>query len=93
MVWERVHVDNHPCCACAIYDFKKMGIKSLEIVGRGNPTERKVKDIAFLKSLVTALDSNISKQEFRNIAMGLYSETYNRPCREHMCYFPSVMKG
>jgi putative protease len=92
-VWEKVHVDDHPCGACAIYEFKEMGIKSLKIVGRGNPTERKVKDIAFLKSLVTALDSNISKQEFRNIAMELYSETYGRPCREHMCYFPSVMKG
>ena len=92
-VWEKVHVDDHPCGACAIYEFKEMGIKSLKIVGRGNPTERKVKDIAFLKSLVTALDSNISKQEFRNIAMGLYSETYDRACREHMCYFPSVMKG
>ncbi len=92
-VWERVHVDDHPCGACAMYEFYEMGIKSLKIVGRGNPTERKIKDIVFLKSLVSALDSGVSKTDFRNKSQSLYKETYDRPCREHMCYFPSVMKG
>lgn len=92
-VWERVHVDDHPCGACAMYEFKEMGIKSLKIVGRGNPTERKVKDIIFLKSLVTALDGGISKQDFRKMSRDMYTVTYDRPCREHMCYFPSVMKS
>jgi U32 family peptidase len=91
-VWERVHVDDHPCGACAMYEFKEMGIKSLKIVGRGNPTERKVKDITFLKSLVTVLESGVSRDDFRNKSQSLYKETYNRPCREHMCYFPSVLK-
>jgi putative protease len=92
-VWERVHVDDHPCGACAMYEFKELGIKSLKIVGRGNPTERKVKDITFLKSLVAALDKGIAKQDFRKKARELYTVTYGRPCREHMCYFPSVMKN
>ena len=91
-VWESVHVDDHPCGACAMYEFKEMGIKSLKIVGRGNPLERKIKDISFLKNLVTALDSGVSKDDFRNKSKSLYKETYNRSCREHMCYFPSVMK-
>jgi hypothetical protein len=86
-------VDDHPCGACAMYEFKEMGIKSLKIVGRGNPLERKLKDITFLKSLVTVLDSGVSRDDFRNKSQRLYEETYNRPCREHMCYFPSVMKN
>jgi collagenase-like PrtC family protease len=92
-VWEKVHVDDHPCGACAMYEFNEMGIKSLKIVGRGNSMERKLKDIIFLKRLVTVLDSGVSRDDFRNKSQSLYKETYNRPCREHMCYFPSVMKG
>jgi len=92
-VWERVHVDDHPCGACALYEFKEMGIKSLKIVGRGNPPGRKLKDVVFLKHLVAALEENLPCQDFRKMARKLYQETYNRPCREYMCYFPSVMKN
>ena len=91
-VWEKVHVDDHPCGVCAMFELKEMGIKSLKIVGRGNPIERKLKDITFLKSLVTVLDSGVSRDDFRNKSQSLYKETYDRPCREHMCYFPSVLK-
>jgi putative protease len=92
-VWEKVHVDDHPCGVCAMFELKEMGIKSLKIVGRGNPIERKLMDITFLKSLVTVLDSGVSRDDFRNKSQSLYKETYERPCREHMCYFPSVMKN
>lgn len=92
-VWERVHVDDHPCGACALYEFREMGIKSLKIVGRGNPFDRKLKDVFFLKTLVTALEEDISKPDFREMARALYQETYDRSCREQMCYFPSVMKA
>ena len=91
-VWEKVHVDDHPCGVCAMLELKEMGIKSLKIVGRGNPIERKLKDITFLKSLVTVLDSGVSRDDFRNKSQSLYKETYDRPCRDHMCYFPSVLK-
>ncbi len=91
-VWEKVHVDDHPCGVCAMFELKEMGIKSLKIVGRGNPLERKLKDITFLKTLVDALDRGISEQEFKGISKDLYQTTYDRPCREHMCYFPSAMK-
>ncbi len=91
-VWEWVHVDDHPCGACALYEFKEMGIKSLKVVGRGNPIERKIKDIVFLKNLVSVLDEGILKQDFREKSRELYKSTYDRPCRKHMCYFPSVMR-
>jgi len=91
-IWERVHVDDHPCGACAMYEFAEMGISSCKIVGRGNPAARKIKDVVFLKSLLDFLsDVQPLRQDFRKKAQQLYSETYKRTCRRHMCYYPSVL--
>lgn len=91
-IWEKVHVDDHPCGACAMYEFREMGITGLKIVGRGNPLERKVKDVLFIKNLMDYLNGKTpSKEDFRGKAQNLYQETYRRPCRMHMCYYPSVM--
>lgn len=93
-IWQTVHVDDFPCGACASYEFTKIGITSLKIVGRGNPTERKIKDIAFLSSLLGYLKKNKpTKRKFRQQVRSLYTATYQRPCRPHMCYYPSVMMG
>ena len=91
-IWETIHVDDHPCGACALHEFNTMGITSLKIVGRGNPLERKIKDVSFLKTLVDCLHhAKPSKKEFRETARELYAQTYSRTCRMHMCYYPSVM--
>jgi len=91
-IWETIHVDDHPCGACALYEFSAMGITSLKIVGRGNPLERKLKDISFLKTLVDCLHhAKPAKKKFMLTARTLYARTYNRTCRRHMCYYPSVM--
>ena len=69
-----------------------MGITSLKIVGRGNPLERKLKDVSFLKTLVDCLHhAKPTKKKFRETARELYAQTYSRTCRMHMCYYPSVM--
>ena len=90
-IWERVHVDDHPCGACAMYEFQKLGIGSIKVVGRGNPLERKVLDVQFLKRLLDMLDGNISRTEFYQISRKLYQQTYKRQCRPYMCYYPEVM--
>jgi len=90
-IGERVHVDDHPCGACALYEFQELGIGSIKVVGRGNPVERKLRDVLFLKRLLSRLDQNPSRAEFRQISRKLYSETYNRQCRPHMCYYPEVL--
>jgi collagenase-like PrtC family protease len=92
-IWEKVHVDDHPCGACALLEFRDMGITSVKIVGRGNPVKRKVKDVMFLKHLLDCLnEENPSRNDFRGKARKLYKQTYKRPCRRHMCYFPEVMQ-
>jgi len=92
-IWETVHVDDHPCGACALYDLAKMGITAVKIVGRGNATERKVADVKFLKSLLDYLEREKPSQvAFRKVAQESYQKTYGRPCRQHLCYFPEIME-
>ena len=92
-VWETIHLDDYPCGACALYEFKEMKLTSLKIVGRGNTTERKKTDISFFQTLLTHIYKNKpSKSDFREFARNLYTKTYQRPCRSFMCHYPSVMK-
>ena len=92
-IWETVHVDDHPCGACALYEFREIGICGMKVVGRGNPLERKVKDVIFLRTLLDRLEKERpSLPEFRNSARELYQSTYSRSCRTHLCYYPEVME-
>ena len=91
-IWQTVHVDDYPCGACALYELKKMNITSVKIVGRGNPTARKITDIIFIRSLLNFLENEKpTKEQFRIKAQKLYRETYNRSCRIYMCYYPEVL--
>ncbi|MFC1591004.1 peptidase U32 family protein [Thermodesulfobacteriota bacterium] len=92
-IWETVHVDDHPCGACGLSELHAMGVGSIKIVGRGNPIERKVMDVAFFKALLDYFENNptAEQHEFRQFARTLYDETYKRACRRHMCYFPEVL--
>ena len=92
-IWEIVHLDDYPCAACAFYELNQMKITSLKIVGRGNLTKRKIKDVIFFKTLLTHLHHNRPGiSDFMSYAKHLYSRTYNRPCRPFMCHYPSVME-
>ncbi len=91
-IWEMVHVDDYPCGACALYELSQLNITSVKIVGRGNPTTRKIADLVFIRSLLTFLeDKKPSREEFRQVTRKLYSETYDRPCRVYLCYYPEVL--
>lgn len=92
-MWEKVHVDDYPCGACALSELKQAGVKSVKIVGRGNPAVRKKKDVCFIKRLISMLESGVTGREFRDNAAGLYQDIYSRQCRGYMCYYPSVMKS
>jgi putative protease len=92
-IWEIVHLDDYPCAACALFEFNEMNITSLKIVGRGNTTERKIKDVSFFRTLLHYLcHDRPGISDFRSYARKLYSKTYNRSCRPFMCHYPSVME-
>jgi putative protease len=91
-IWQTVHVDDYPCGACALFELDRMNITSVKIVGRGNLTFRKIADIIFIRSLLGFLkDNNLTDEQFHGVAQKLYRETYNRPCRVYMCYYPEVL--
>jgi len=91
-LWETAHVDDFPCGACAIYDLNQMNVTSAKIVGRGNPTVRKLADVRFVHTLLNYLETEQpGREEFYARARQLYTETYRRTCRTHLCYFPEGM--
>lgn len=90
-IWEYVHIDDFPCGACALFEFSEFGIKAVKIVGRGNDSERKLKDVKFFSMLKSLLNDGIDKVSFREETKRLYKEFYDRKCRYHMCYYPEAM--
>ncbi|MEM1562441.1 MAG: U32 family peptidase [Candidatus Bathyarchaeia archaeon] len=91
-VWERFHIDDRPCGACALYDFNEMNLGFVKIVGRGYPTPKKILDVTFIRTLLNYLyEKKPSREAFRLFAKSLYNRFYNRECRVIMCYYPEVM--
>jgi putative protease len=81
-----------PCGACALPAMKEAGIVSLKIVGRENPTYKKIRDVKFLNSMIKILNAlNLSADEYKKEARKQYREIYGADCRE-WCYFPEQTK-
>jgi len=80
------------CGACAMYDLKNIGIKSVKIVGRRNVTSKKIRDIKFLAELDRLLKKEkIKKSEFIEISKNLFKKTYRDSCTPLRCYYPSYI--
>jgi putative protease len=90
--WSALHIDDRPCGGCALYEFEEMGLTGVKIVGRDNAPEKKLKDVVFIRRLLTRLrESASSKKEFREYARELYKDEYKWPCLIFKCYYPSVL--
>jgi len=75
------------CGACALYDFRKMGVGSVKIVGRGYDTPKKMRDVTFIRSCIAYLEeSSRSRGDFERFVRERYEETYGLHCRE-LCYY------
>lgn len=90
-IWAGLHIDDRPCGACALYEFREMGIYGVKIVGRENAKSKKIKDTQFLKTVKDFLNNGLEKKAFREKVRKLYQETYKRPCIIFKCYYPSVL--
>lgn len=77
---------NH-CGACALYDFNEMGVNSVKIVGRQNPTTKKLKDVKFLKSLLNYLEQNPDRKDFYRKCIDDFARVYGHSCG-YRCYYP-----
>ena len=77
---------NH-CGACALYDFNKIGVNAVKIVGRQNPTKQKVKDVKFLKGLIDYLKKNPDRNSFYNKCKKDFTKIYGHRCEISQCYY------
>jgi hypothetical protein len=69
-----------------------MGVSAVKIVGRGNPTKRKVGDVGFLRMLIALLDGGgLEGGEFRKAARDLYRANYRKTCDSTNCYYPEML--
>lgn len=76
------------CGACSLYEFSKLHIDVVKIVGREFSIKRKIKDIKFISMLISKLESNsLSKNEYSSFAKALYVEIYGQECTESQCYY------
>jgi putative protease len=90
--WSALHIDDRPCGGCALHEFEEMGLAGVKIVGRDNAPEKKIKDVLFIRRLLTRLrEGNPLKKEFREYARAIYQEEYKWPCLIFKCYYPSVL--
>lgn len=78
-----------PCGGCAIPALEEAGIKSLKIVGRENPTYKKIMDVKFLRRMLDfwTNSKHCSQEDYRAEAMKAYKEIFGAPCRQ-WCYYP-----
>ena len=92
LIWSGLHIDDRPCGACALYEFKQIDLYGVKIVGRQNTKEKKIKDLTFLRTLLNFLsDEQPGKEAFRKYSRSLYQQTYQWPCLVFKCYYPSVL--
>ncbi len=75
-----------PCGVCHLYEFQKAGMHSIKIIGRSNPTSKKLKDVKFLKASLDFLSHEPSQEDFVNFVKEKYREIYRFPCGE-LCYY------
>ncbi len=92
LIWSALHIDDRPCGACALHEFQQIGLYGVKIVGRQNTKEKKIKDLTFLRTLLTFLsEKHPDKETFRKFSRNLYQQTYQWPCLVFKCYYPSVL--
>lgn len=75
------------CGACALYDFNKSGVDGIKIVGRGNPTEKKIKDVRFFNALLELVKKCKDKSSFESKAKERYKKFYSYSCTPKNCYY------
>ena len=73
------------CGACYLKHFEQIGVRSVKIVGREFSTERKLKDISFIRSCLQNI-GNPEKEYFEYVHKK-YKEVYGVECNHSQCYY------
>ncbi len=74
------------CAACSLFNFQGYHLNSLKIVGRDRSTEKKIKDVTFLKRVREACGAHENRETFSAAVQNIYKEIYKADCMKQ-CYF------
>jgi hypothetical protein len=77
---------NGPCGLCAIWDFCRIGVDCLKIVGREAHPHRKLLSLQLVNSVVQAVSEGRTIEDARGFARGL-RETPDLCDSGYMCYY------
>ena len=74
------------CGACILFGLKDIARLSLKICGRSLGYDLIGKDVAFLKKVISCLDTFGNKDEYVKFCKDTHVEIYSGPCEER-CYY------
>lgn len=79
------------CGVCRLGELEEIGVYGVKIVGRNYSTSKKIKDIRFLKTMLSSMKGwTFEKKEFKRRAKDIFKEIYKVDCGE-LCYYPDGM--
>ncbi|MBD3264098.1 MAG: hypothetical protein GF375_03230 [Candidatus Omnitrophica bacterium] len=73
------------CGVCRLPLLRESGVEYLKIAGRGNPLQKKIKDIKFLKRALDIFESG--KPGFEENCRNLRKDILGIKCRDQDCYY------
>ncbi|MCK5213787.1 MAG: U32 family peptidase [Candidatus Omnitrophica bacterium] len=76
------------CGACQLAEFKNMGIEAVKIAGRNYSMAKKIKDVKFLRTLLSHLEErSFEEEEYHALTRKVYKQIYKIDCGK-FCYYP-----
>ena len=81
------------CGSCALYKLYHAGIDAVKIVGRENPTDKKLRDVRYIAGMLKYLEEEKpGEEEFKSLCRKEYGRFFGYPCGG-WCYYPEVLEG
>ena len=75
------------CGLCALPELKKLGVKSLKIVGRESSTAKKLSSVTLVKKVLDGLEAGLDEEAIHSIAQELRNTSDNLCASKYMCYY------
>jgi len=86
--WDKKNIQG--CGACALYDFKKMGITSVKVLDRNLSADERVTATMFINKCLCLLNSGtFSRMQYAKRCKELFYGTFKTVCTRYDCYYPS----
>jgi hypothetical protein len=75
------------CAVCSTYYLEKFNIAAVKIIGRGFLTQKKIKDVRFLKRYLEEINKDsVTEDNFLWIGKRLYRQVYGEDCSPRQCH-------